>query len=50
MRGLGLGIYRVIVSQEYLLETDAPLEFTMDLRASKTGAYCVTRDHHPWGP
>jgi hypothetical protein len=48
IHGFALGIYRVIVSEEYLLETDAPLEFTMDLRASTAGRYCATRDHYPW--
>ena len=46
--GLAPGVYRVIVSEECLLETDAPLEFTMDLRASPAGACCVGRDHYPW--
>jgi hypothetical protein len=40
--------YRVIVSQEYLLEGDQPLEFTIDLRASPSGNHCVTRSHYPW--
>jgi hypothetical protein len=48
IHGLALGVYRVIVAEECLLETDVPLEFTMDLRASTTGLYCVSRDHYPW--
>ena len=46
--GLTLAVYRVIVREEYLLETDEPLEFTMDLRASPSGLHCVNRDHYPW--
>lgn len=43
------GEYRVIVSQQYLLQGDEPLEFTVDLRESPSGSYCVTRNHYPWG-
>jgi hypothetical protein len=46
---LAEGIYRVIVSQEYLLDGDEPLEFTIDLGARPSGEYCVSRDHYPWG-
>lgn len=46
--GLRPGTYRVIVAQEYLAETDEPIEFTIDLKASPSGAYCVKRDHYPW--
>ncbi|MFZ1946484.1 MAG: hypothetical protein WAW06_02980 [bacterium] len=49
IRHLPAGTYRVIVSQEYLQPGDQPLEFTIDLRASPSGEYCVTRDHYPWG-
>jgi hypothetical protein len=48
LQGLPLGVYRVIVSEEYLLETDDPLEFTIDLRVSASGQHCATRDHYPW--
>lgn len=43
------GEYRVIVHQEHLQEGDAPLEFTIRLRAPTSGRYCVTRNHYPWG-
>lgn len=46
---LPAGRYRVIVSEEHLTEADQPLEFTIDLRASTSGMYCVPRDHYPWG-
>jgi hypothetical protein len=46
--GLPVGVYRVVVSEEFLLETDEPLEFTMDLRATAAGRHCVIRDHYPW--
>lgn len=45
---LPVGTYRVIVSEEYLTDGDQPLEFTMDLRASTSGMYCVPRYHYPW--
>jgi hypothetical protein len=49
IRGLKPGTYRVIVTQEYLAETDEPLEFTIDLKAAARGKYCVERNHYPWG-
>jgi hypothetical protein len=49
IRGLKPDTYRVIVAQEYLIDTDKPLEFTIDLKASASGVYCVNRDHYPWG-
>ena len=49
IRHLEVGSCRVLVSQEYLLEGDEPLEFAMDLLSSPSGTYCVKRDHYPWG-
>jgi hypothetical protein len=49
IKGLAPGTYRVVVAQEYLIETDEPLEFTIDLVASPSGEHCVVRDHYPWG-
>jgi len=43
------GVYRVVVSQEYLRAPDDPLEFTMDLLASPSGNYCAERTRYPWG-
>jgi hypothetical protein len=42
------GIYEVTVIQEYLDETDEPLDFTMDLVSSPSGIHCVERNHYPW--
>lgn len=46
--GLAPGVYDVAVIQEYLDETDEPLDFTMDLLSSPSGIHCVERDHYPW--
>jgi len=42
------GVYEVTVIQEYLIEGDEPLDFTMDLLASPSGMHCVERNHYPW--
>ena len=49
IRDLEPGIYRVIVTEEYLSEEDEPLDFIMDLLTTPSGSHCVGRDHYPWG-
>jgi hypothetical protein len=43
------GEYRIIISQLYLREGDAMLQFPINLLTSPSGRYCVDRDHYPWG-
>jgi len=43
------GTYTIKVEEPYLWEGATVLEFTVDLRSSPSGSYCVTRDRYPWG-
>ena len=49
VRNLEPGVYRVMVSQEYLEPGDQPLHFTINLLTSPSGTHCVKRQHYPWG-
>ena len=48
VRGLKAGIYRVVVTQEYLNEADQLHDFSLDLREPSSGQFCVKRAHYPW--
>ena len=46
--GLPAGTWTIKVVEPYLWPEAEPLEFTVDLVASPSGEYCVTRDRYPW--
>lgn len=41
--------YFITVVEPYVPSDKEPLEFTVDLRTSPDGTYCVYRDFYPWG-
>ncbi len=43
------GNYDIKVFGMYLWEDDDSLVFSVNLGATPSGEYCVTRDHYPWG-
>jgi hypothetical protein len=43
------GTYTIKVKEPYLWEGAGVLEFTVDLRSSPSGSYCVARNRYPWG-
>lgn len=48
IKDLAADDYTIKVIELYLNEGDLPLEFGIDLAASPTGEFCVSRDHYPW--
>jgi hypothetical protein len=47
---LAPGEYFITVIEPYVPPSEESLEFTVDLRTTPVGSYCVVRDFYPWLP
>ncbi|MFH1754211.1 MAG: hypothetical protein ABIA59_00780 [Candidatus Latescibacterota bacterium] len=49
IQDLAPAVYHLMVMEPYRPESDAALEFDMDLIGTTAGNYCVKRSQYPWG-